>query len=436
MGADFLRVRRIKVLKKTKLLLRIRDIWTALAVSVLLLLLLPGLVAPKTPARTRLATPALAKHLLMAHYMPWFQAKPYSPQWGWHWTMNHYNPDHIVNGRREAPSHYYPLIGLYDSNDPDALQCQAMLMKLSGIDGVIFDWYGNDETQDYGINNRNTERMIPILRQAGLRYAICYETQTVPSELKSGFIPAGDAVEHGQRLLGWMQQHFFSSPDYVTLDNRPVLLSFGDTYYDDAQWNQIFAGMQPRPLYFTENDKREATASVGAFDWPAPNGGTAAAMREQDKFYGRAQNWPFFIAAAFPRFDDIYSQARVGPSYGHIDDRNGQTYADTLTRALQSRAPIVQLVTWNDWGEGTQIEPSVEVGYRDLETTQRLRRKYLPSAFVGTAHDLRLPVQWYLLRKKYAANPTVSMKLAAFFPLVVAGHLEQAQALLRKYEKP
>jgi len=108
------------------------------------------------------------------------------------------------------------------------LQCQALLMKLSGIDGVIFDWYGNDETQDYGINNRNTERMIPILRQAGLRYAICYETATVPSELKSGFIPAGDAVGHGKRLLGWMQQHFFSSPDYVTLDNRPVLLSFGE----------------------------------------------------------------------------------------------------------------------------------------------------------------------------------------------------------------
>lgn len=396
----------------------------------------PADAAPqiKPSAQTTVSHPV--KRLLMAHYMPWFTAKPYSPQWGWHWTMNHYNPDHLVNGRREAPSHYYPLIGLYDSNDPDALQCQALLMKLAGIDGVIFDWYGHDETQDYGINNRNTERMIPILRQAGLRYAICYETQTVPSELKSGFIPAGDALGHGKRLLGWMQQHFFSSPDYVTLDNRPVLLSFGDPYYDDAQWNQIFAGMQPRPLYFTENDKREATASVGGFDWPAPKGGTAAAMMEQDKFYGRAQSWPFFIAAAFPRFDDIYSQAGVGKSYGHIDDRDGRTYEDTLTKALQSRAPIVQLVTWNDWGEGTQIEPSVEVGCRDLETTQRLRRKYLDSSFSGTGRDLRLPIQWYLLRKKYAADPAASAKLAAFFPLVVAGRMEQAQALLRKYEKP
>jgi len=51
----------------------------------------------------------------------------------------------------------------------------------------------------------------------------------------------------------------------------------------------------------------------------------------------------------------------------------------------------VQLVTWNDWGEGTQIEPSVEFGYRDLEATQRERRRMTPS-FPCIAADLRLPL--------------------------------------------
>jgi len=419
-------------------IIRVRFTLTTFSLLCLLAAFLPtpADAAPqiKQAAQTTVSHPI--KRLLMAHYMPWFTAKPYSPTWGWHWTMNHYNPDHTVNGRRDAPSHYYPLIGLYDSDDPDALQCQALLMKLSGIDGVIFDWYGNDNTQDYGINNRNTERMIPILRQAGLRFAICYETQTVPKEIAGGVIRQSDALAHGQRLMAWMQKNFFSSPGYLILDNRPVLLSFGDPYYNDAQWNQIFSDLHPRPLYFTESDRQEPTASIGGFDWPLPGGGTATAFGEQDKFYGRAQSQPYFIAAAFPRFDDIYSEAGVGKSYGHIDDRNGQTYADTLTKALQSRAPVVQLVTWNDWGEGTQIEPSVEVGYRDLETTQRLRRKYLSPSFSYSASDLRLPIRWYLLRKKYAADPVARARLAAFFPLVVAGHLPQAQSLLMKYENP
>ena len=374
-----------------------------------------------------------AKRLILAHWMPWFQAKPVSPQWGWHWTMNHFDPDKSVSGQREIASHYSPLIGPYDSGDPDVLRCQVMLMKLAGIDGVIVDWYGHDDFMDYGVNNRSTEALLPIIRQAGMHFAICYEDQTVPKEIAGGVFPKADAVQHGQKLMGWMQAHFFSSPAYVKRDGRPVLLSFGDPYYTDSQWNQIFSVLPQKPLYFTESSQREPTAAAGGFDWPLPHGGTQDAFRQQAAFYQRFQSSPLFIAAAFPRFDDIYQQAGVGPSYGDIDDRQGQTYTDTLTRALQSAAPLVQLVTWNDWGEGTQIEPSVQVGYRDLETTQRLRRRYLDPAFKPAAADLPLPVEWFRLRKKYADNPAVEAKLATVFPLVVTGHLDQARAVLAKY---
>src|SRR3954469_23454004 len=82
---------------------------------------------------------------LLVHYMPWFVAQPYSPTWGWHWTMNHYNPDSMDgSGRREIASWYYPQIGPYDSLDPVVLEYHVLLMKLAGIDGVIVDWYGSD----------------------------------------------------------------------------------------------------------------------------------------------------------------------------------------------------------------------------------------------------------------------------------------------------
>src|SRR5262245_7539175 len=56
---------------------------------------------------------------VMVHYMPWFVAKPYSSSWGWHWTMNHYNPDIADgSGRRQIASWFYPSIGPYDSLDP------------------------------------------------------------------------------------------------------------------------------------------------------------------------------------------------------------------------------------------------------------------------------------------------------------------------------
>ncbi len=406
--------------------LGVRRVLTALGVPLLLagVLLLLGTLGGAH------AAPRAPRRLLMAHYMPWFQARPFSPQWGWHWTMNHYDPDKSVNGQRQIASHYEPLIGPYDSDDPDALECQVMLMKLAGIDGVIVDWYGDDDFMDYGAVNRNTQRLIPILHRAGLRFAVCYEDQTVLKEIAGGVFPASQAVAHGRRLMQWMQTNFFSSPAYLTLAGRPVLLTFGTPYYDDSQWDRIFSVLPRKPLYFTESDRREPTASVGGFDWPDPRVGTEQALQQQADFLKRARAWPMSIPAGFPRFHDIYQQAGVGPSYGTIDDQDGRTYGDTLTRALQSGAQIVQIVTWNDWGEGTQIEPSVQFGYRDLAATQRLRRKYLDPDFHSTAQDLPLPVEWYHLRRKYAGDARISHKLGAFFRLIVSGHIAQARALL------
>ena len=32
---------------------------------------------------------------ILVHYMPWYQTPSVSGYWGWHWTMNHFNPDSL-----------------------------------------------------------------------------------------------------------------------------------------------------------------------------------------------------------------------------------------------------------------------------------------------------------------------------------------------------
>src|SRR5947208_276235 len=111
---------------------------------------------------------AAASKLLLAYYMPWFSAKPYSANWGWHWTMDHFDPDRRdASGQREIASWYYPLIGPYDSSDPAVLEYHVLLMKLSGLDGIIVDWYGSADFFDYGINNSATVKLFQFARRAG-----------------------------------------------------------------------------------------------------------------------------------------------------------------------------------------------------------------------------------------------------------------------------
>ena len=80
-----------------------------------------------------------ADKIVLAHYMPWYEAKPFSKAWGWHWTMNRFDPEKRVNDRPEIASHFMPLIGPYDSGDPHVLEYHRLLMKLAGIDGVVVD---------------------------------------------------------------------------------------------------------------------------------------------------------------------------------------------------------------------------------------------------------------------------------------------------------
>ena len=71
----------------------------------------------------------------------------------------------------------------------------------------------------------------------------------------------------------------------------------------------------------------------------------------------------------------------------------------TLEVAMKGPWPIIQLVTWNDYGEGTMIEPTVEFGYTFLEAVQDARRQEAGPAFRYTPDDLKLPARLFALRK-------------------------------------
>ena len=94
------------------------------------------------------------------------------------------------------------------------------------------------------------------------------------------------------------------------------------------------------------------------------------------------------VGCAFPGFHDIYKEAGTQPSHGYLDPRNGETFRHTLERAVASGSPIVQVATWNGFGEGTCIEPTREHGYRYLEAIQDALRRLADEPFRFRPDDL------------------------------------------------
>ena len=388
-----------------------------------------------------------ASKTVMVYYMPWYTAKPYSNDWGWHWTMNHFNPDTVnASGERQIASWYYPLIGPYDSSDPAVLEYHVLLMKLAGVDGVIVDWYGSANFLDYGINNQATVKLFQFTRKAGLKFSICYEDQTIQHMIDGNYLAAGDAIFHAQQEMLYLQTNFFSDASYLRLKGQPVLLNFGPQHFMmSTNWEDIFSvlGATNQPAFFTEDNR--LPVSTGAFSWPpmwmsqVPGTGgvlSGAALKSYlADFDQKAGNWPAFISSAFPRFHDIYQRAGVRNYWGYLGDRHGDTLRETLSRGMTNSSAIVQVVTWNDFGEGSMVEPTQEYGCRDLGIIQDFRRQYLESDFSRNTNDLTMALRFYNLRRQYLTNIVVSAELDRIFTNIVSGKIEVANLQLDQLTK-
>jgi hypothetical protein len=218
-----------------------------------------------------------------------------------------------------------------------------------------------------------------------------------------------------------------------------VLFVFGNPPYFRAStdWEQLFSVLDTAPILITE-DEPVRPISAGSYPWPPMSRAQDGELTQNSlrdylvSFYNKAQAWDYRVASAFPGFHDIYKDAGVGPGYGYLDARQGEMLRFTLQAALKSDPEVIQLVTWNDYGEGTNIEPTAEYGYQYLEIVQDARRSAGNVAFPFTSEDLTIPLQIYELRKRYTGDADVNARLDRAVNAVIAGQLDAAQALLSK----
>lgn len=379
--------------------------------------------------------------LLMAHFMPWYQTPEISGYWGWHWTMENFDPELVdENGKPQIASHYMPLTGTYDSADDDILEYQTLLMKLSGIDGVIVDWYGIENYNDGQVLNESTVKLFDAIKKAGLKFIICYEDHTIKDMINGGHLNGDEAHAHAQEVMQYLQDTWFGDDAYVKYGDQPLLFVYGPQYFRTPQdWDSIFANLETIPLLVTL-DKHMDWAAFSSYPWPPMDKAGGIEMpqvvweRHLNLFYRNAQGRDYIVGSAFPAFWDIYKEGGVRSSYGSINPQDGETLKLTLEFALQGNANLIQLVTWNDYGEGTIIEPTEEFGYQYLEIIQDTHQSLSPDAFNYSADDLHLPLRLFHLRRAYPDNADINIQLDEVYSALLAGDVESAATMLDELE--
>lgn len=360
---------------------------------------------------------------IFMHYMPWYETPETNSDntWGIHWTMANRNPNVIEQGKRQIASHFYPLIGPYASSDKDVIEYHLLLMKYAGIDGLMIDWYGVHDVNDYPLNKRNTEALVGMLEKVGLEFSIVYEDRTLPNVVEQN--ASSSLVAAAQTDMQYLQNEFFSKPFYTKVDNQPLLLVFGPiTLETPAQWTQAFSALHPKPCFLTLwNESADAGDNAnGEYAWVYMDN------EHLDNFYNnRMDQLEMAIGSAYPGFIDYYNQGGWQDHIGwKIEHENGAVLEETLQKADNAHLDYLQLITWNDFGEGTMMEPTLEFGFDYIDIIRNHAGVSVGDGIFEAIHKL------YLLRKEFVSNQEIQGQLDQVFYYLVSLQTEKAIELL------
>ena len=293
---------------------------------------------------------------IYVHMMPWFQVG------GGHWSMNKRNPGTGV------ASYYKPMIGEYASNDGNVIEYQLLLMKYAGIDGVLIDWPGLSGAYDLPQNKAATDTIVGRTAGFGLEFGIVYEDQYAAS------------VDAAKNDMSYVRDNFFSKANHIKINNLPALTVFGpQKFKTEGDWNNILSVFTTNPMFFPlwYNDSAGKNAD-GKFAWVAQNG--LKGLKDfNDGLDGTDHGWK--IPVVYPGFNSFYAEGGwQGPTWKleydlKPDGTRSGVDVDTLRSSFDSAkyaGEPIQIATWNDYGEGTQIEPTDQFQYRHLAALQKL----------------------------------------------------------------
>ena len=162
-------------------------------------------------------------------------------------------PDHINVG--------------YNSTDPAQVQRQITDMISRGIDGVIVDWYGPNNS----IDQATQAVMHEAEKHPGFNFAIMIDAGAIGSNLCSGCTPQQTLAQ----LLEYVEQNYFGSPAYLTVQGQPVVTEFNIDRSYAIDWNVARSALlatSPQFL-FQDGEGFSHALSDGSYSWVMPQAG-------------------------------------------------------------------------------------------------------------------------------------------------------------------
>ncbi|MDQ7806878.1 discoidin domain-containing protein [Amycolatopsis sp. A133] len=260
-------------------------------------------------------------------YYPWYGGSSTGYR---HWAQGGHTPPADVG------ANFYPVLGAYDSGDfAGAVEQHMRWIEQSGAGVIVYSWWGQGSYED---------GLAAGVLEAAARHGIKVAWHLEPY----GGRTAASTVADVNYLLG----RYGSSPAFYREGGRGAFYVFESLRITD--WTALDQVRSSAIVLAQTTDTSKVAHFGGMYTYDAIAGATAPGWRE---------------AGAFCEANGLVWAPSVGP--GYVDDRavpgnttptlsreGGATYDREWQNALSSGADWVSVTSFNEWHEGSVIEPA------------------------------------------------------------------------------
>ncbi len=299
----------------------------------------------------------IERKLVLAFYYVWYT-----------WPWEGFNDTIVEYGKYWSNSYYYPIIGLYSSNDELVIRYHFKLAKMIGIDGFLVSWWGIKTLSDF-----NFRLLLKIAKEYDIKLAIYFEGPGFKAR-------AGKSIDKFIKLcvraLSYIYDNYANDDAYLKILGKPVVGIYGAPLVPPEVWKKIFEELRRKGKEFITFGDTFDVKYILSFDGlhkyniPGYNG-----------TYGLVKAWEIYGGSCnvIRKKDRIFT-VTVNPGFNNrkikpyggwkiVLRMNGLRYNGMWSIVFVLKPKIVFICTWNEWWESTIIEPSFEHGYFYLELT-------------------------------------------------------------------
>jgi hypothetical protein len=270
-----------------------------------------------------------------------------------------------------ALSDIHPILGTYDSQDPNVIESHIEMAKRAKIDAFAVSWW-----LDRSESERMNEKLDLVFQKAAAH------NFKITIDLEAD----GMSVEMITNCLRYYLSRYSNHQAVLKVDGKPALLIWGSSNYPPQQWQQIFDTLEKEGLhafYFTSGqlDARYlgpftalelyTSVDVNDRDLPACYQWCRRQVDEYNKTH--AEEPAQWHATIMPGFDEREIPGRKeGPGGAGWKNRDhGRYYRMTFDAALSSNPDWIDITSFNELAEHTHVEPTSEFGWFYIDMTAK-----------------------------------------------------------------